>query len=315
MSLHNLVQSTVMLAAMTALLATIGFILAGRDGLIITAVFAFSFLTFGRGASKTWMLAAIGAVKLRPDQAPAIHGILHELSNRAGLERVPDIYLMDADMMLGFSAGRSEQDAAIVLSGPLVQGLSARELAGVLAHEVSHIVSGDLAVMGMADLITRMTRTLSMIGLVLVLFNIPLAITGAAPGDGFIPWGALVLLVLAPLMSFLLQMALSRVREFEADHGAVDICGDPQALAVALEKLEIQGQGLLRGLFLPHRPGSEPSMLRSHPVTQERVNRILRQSPAMEPLPAALIGEQHGYPSDWSGSLGLPIRWLLRWWR
>jgi len=310
-NLHNLLQSAVMLAAMTALLAIIGFILAGRDGLIITAVFAFSFLTFGRGASKTWMLKAIGAVKLRVDQAPAIHAILTELSRRAGLERVPDVYLMDAQQMLGFSTGASDHDAAIVLSGPLVQGLSARELAGVLAHEVSHIVSGDLAVMGTADMITRSTRTLSMIGLILVVFNIPLAMTA----DGYIPWGALLLLISAPLLSFLLQMALSRVREFEADHGAVDICGDPEALAVALEKLETQGRSLLRSAYFPHRPGTEPSLLRSHPVTQERVSRILRQSPAMGPLPIELIGEHHGYPSDWSGPFGLPIRWLLRWWR
>jgi len=102
-----------MLAAMTALLAAIGFILAGRDGLIITAVFAFSFLTFGRGASKTWMLKAIGAVKLRPEQAPAIHAILAELSRRAELGRVPDVYLMDAQQMLGFSTGASDQDAAM----------------------------------------------------------------------------------------------------------------------------------------------------------------------------------------------------------
>lgn len=311
MNLHNLLQSAVMLAAMTALLAVIGYILAGRDGLLITAVFAFSFLAFGRGASKVWMLAAIGAVKLRADQAPAIHAIVNELSRRAGLEQKPDIYLMDAKQMLGFSAGGSDRDAAIVLSGPLVQGLSARELAGVLAHEVSHIVSGDLAVMGMADMITRMTRTLSMIGLILVLLNIPMSISGG----GLVPWGALLLLVAAPLLSFLLQMALSRVREFEADHGAVDICGDPEALALALQKLEIQGRSLLHNAYLPHRPGTEPSLLRSHPVTQERVSRILRQSPAMGPLPVELVGEHHGYPSDWRGPFGLPIRWLLRWWR
>ncbi|HEY9079948.1 zinc metalloprotease HtpX [Magnetovibrio sp.] len=311
MNLHNLMQSAAMLATMTALLAVIGFILAGRDGLLITAVFVFAFLMFGRRASKSWMLMAIGAVKLRPDQAPAIHAILAELSRRAGLDRVPDVYLMDAEQMLGFSTGTSQDDAAVVLSGPLVQGLNARELAGVLAHEVSHIASGDLAVMGLADMITRMTRTLSMIGLILIVFNIPLSSTAG----GYIPWGALLLLMMAPLLSFLLQMGLSRVREFEADHGAVDICGDPEALAVALEKLEIQGRSLLQHAYFPHRPGTEPSLLRSHPVTQERVSRILRQSPAMGPLPIELIGEQHGYPREWSRPFGLPIRWLLRWWR
>jgi len=311
MNLRNLLQSTLMLSAMTALLALIGYILAGRDGLVITAVFASFFLTFGRGASKDWMLQAIGAVKLRPDQAPVIHEILNELSRRVGLARAPDVHLMNSNIMMGFSAGHSEDDAAIVLTAPLVQGMSAREIAGVLAHEISHIASGDLAVMGMADLITRMTRTLSMVGLVLVLFNIPIA---AAGGD-YLPWGALILLVIAPILSFLLQMALSRAREFEADHGAVDISGDPQALAQALEKLEIQQSGFLRHVFLPHQPGTEPSLLRSHPITEERVQRILRQNPEMEPLPAHLTADHHGYPTDWPGPFGMPIRWLLRWWR
>jgi heat shock protein HtpX len=189
--------------------------------------------------------------------------------------------------------------------------MSAREIAGVLAHEISHIASGDLAVMGMADLITRMTRTLSMVGLVLVLFNIPIA----AVGGDYLPWGALILLVVAPILSFLLQMALSRAREFEADHGAVNISGDPQALAQALEKLEIQQSGFLRHVFLPHQPGTEPSLLRSHPITEERVQRILRQNPEMAPLPAHLIADHHGYPTDWPGPFGMPIRWLLRWWR
>lgn len=311
MNLRNLLQSTLMLSAMTALLALIGYVLAGRDGLIITAFFAVSFLTFGRGASKIWMLRAIGAVKLRPNQAPVIHAILAELCLRARLARVPDIHLMESETMFGFSAGNSENDAAIVLTAPLVQGLSAREIASVLAHEVSHIASGDLAVMGMADVITRMTRTLSMLGVFLIILNIPLA----ASGGQHLPWGALMLLLIAPFSSFLMQMALSRSREFEADHAAVDICGDPSALAGALEKLEVQQRSLLRHVFLPHKPGSEPSLLRSHPITEERVQRILSQSPAMGPLPSELISDLHGFPADWPGALGVPIRWLLRWWR
>jgi len=311
MNMRNFLHSALMLSMMTAVLGAVGYILGGRDGLIITVAFVFMFLSLGRGASSRWMLTAIGAAKVRPDQAPVIHAIVQELSLRAGLGRAPDVYLMDAEGMLGFSTGKSQDDAAIVLSGPLVQGMNAREIAGVLSHEISHIAAGDLAVMGMADTITRMTRTLSVLGLVLVLFNIPLAVSGG----GYMPWAALGLLMLAPLLSFLLQMALSRGREFEADHGAVDISGDPEALARALEKLEIQQNGLFRHVFLPHQPGSEPSLLRSHPITQERVERIMHMRPAMGPLPAELISERHGYPIDGADGFGVPIRWLLRWWR
>lgn len=315
MNQSNFTQTALMLVAMTTLLALIGYILAGRQGLFITAFFMFAFMSFGRGASKAWMLRALNAVKLEPADAPAIHGMAEELARRAELPHAPEIYLLEADTMLGFSVGNGEDDSVIVLSGALLQGLSAREVASVLAHEISHIAAGDLTVMGLADLITRLTRTLSMLGVVLVIFNIPIAATGGV----YLPWGALVLLILAPLLSLLLQMGLSRVREFEADHTAVDISGDPEALAQALEKLEFRQNGVLRHVYLPHAPGTVPSLLRSHPLTQERVLRILQHVPKMAPLPAHLIGEHHGYPSDDVGTggwrLGIPVKWLLRWWR
>ncbi|MBF0247588.1 MAG: M48 family metalloprotease [Alphaproteobacteria bacterium] len=308
---HNLFQAMVMLMSMSAMLGVVGYILAGRDGLVLVGVMVAFFLLFGRGASKDLMLRALHAVRLEPRDAPILSAILAELAGRAELVRVPDVYVLDSEVMLGFSTGGGEDDAAVVLTAPLIQALNAREIAAVLAHEVSHIAAGDLLVMGMADTITRMTRTLSMVGLILILLNVPLAMAG----KGAIPWGGLLLLVAAPMVNFLLQMALSRAREFVADADAVDISGDPAGLVSALEKLEIHQRGLFRHIFLPHEPGAEPSLLRSHPVTEERIRRILTHSPAMEPLPPSLVGEQHGYPDAWPAPLGLPFRWLIRWWR
>lgn len=317
MRLGNLTQVSLMLAAMMALLGLIGWILAGRDGLLLTVGFGATFTVLGRTASKDWMLKAIGAVKLDPADAPGLNAILRELTLRAGFMRQPDIYLLDSEAMLGFSAGTGEDDAAIVLSGPLVQNLSAREIAGVLAHEVAHIHGGDLVVMGMADMLTRMTRTLSFLGILLVILNVPLALSELAGRP--LPWTALLLLVLAPMVNFLIQMALSRAREFEADIGAVDLCGDPQGLAEALEKLEYQQNGLFRAIFMPRHPGTEPSLLRSHPLTHERVRRIMAQKPALAPLSNDLVGEHHGFPANWPmdmrGGAAVPIRWLMRWWR
>lgn len=316
MKLNNLIHVALMLTAMLSLLGLIGWVLAGRDGVLLTVGFGAAFVAFGRTASKDWLLKAIGAVRLRETDAPGLFAILHELSRRAGLEKHPDIYLLDGTAMVGFSAGTSEYDAAIVLTGPLVQNLSAREIAGVLAHEISHIHGGDLVVMGMADLITRMTRTLSLLGVFLVLFNVPLALSiDLGEGRMQLPWTALLLLVAAPMVNFLMQMALSRAREFEADERAVDLCGDPQALAEALQKLELQQTGMLGAIFLPHPPGTEPSLLRSHPVTDERVRRILSQRPEHAPLPDQLIGEHHGFPTGWPQDFTAPFRWLMRWWR
>ncbi|MEG3617986.1 zinc metalloprotease HtpX [Magnetovibrio sp. PR-2] len=311
MKYHNLFQSMFMLFAMTVLLATIGFILAGREGLLIAAFVAATFMMFGRSQSTKWMLHAIGAVKLRPDQAPVLHEILAELSRRAGIERAPTLHLVEASTMLGFSTGTSSHDASIVLSSSLVQRLNAREIASVMAHEISHIASGDLAVMAMADTLTRMTRTLSLLGLFFLIFNVPMAATVGAQ----VPWGVVILLASAPLISYVMQMTLSRLREFEADEGAIGLSGDPEGLIGALEKLEIQNTGFLRHAYVPSHPETEPSLLRSHPMTVERVRRIAELEPGVEPLPSTLIGTQHGYPGSQDYGLGVPIRWLLRWWR
>ena len=317
MKLGNLTHVSLMLTAMLALIGMVGWILAGREGLLITAGSAAIFTFFGHGASGAWMLKAIGAQKLDLADAPKLFAILQELADRAGLEHLPDIYLMDNTMMLGFSTGSDEENAAIVMTGPLVQNLSAREMAGVLAHEIAHIHGGDLVVMGMADMLTRMTRTLSLLGLLLVIFNVPLALS--VEGGRQLPWTALLLLISAPMVNFLIQMALSRTREFEADVTAVNLCGDPPSLAQALEKLEQQQSGMFRTIFMPRRPGTEPSLLRSHPMTEDRVKRILAQSPAFGPLPDSLIGEHHGPLPDWPANelsaLKVPVRWLLRWWR
>lgn len=317
MKLGNLTHVSLMLTAMLVLIGLVGWVLAGRDGLLITAGTAAIFTFFGHGASTSWMLKAIGAQQITLGDAPKLFAILQELADRAGLEHLPDVYLMDNTMMLGFSTGSDEEDAAIVMTGALVQNLNAREMAGVLAHEIAHIHGGDLVVMGMADMLTRMTRTLSLLGVLLVLFNVPLALS--MEGGRQLPWAALLLLISAPMVNFMIQMALSRTREFDADVNAANLCGDPSALAQALEKLEQQQSGMFRTIFMPRQPGAEPSLLRSHPMTEERVKRILAQSPAFGPLPDSLIGEHHGplpdWPTDDLGNLSIPVRWLLRWWR
>ena len=137
----------------------------------------------------------------------------------------------------------------------------------------------------------------------------------AATMGAQVPWGVVILLASAPLISYVMQMTLSRLREFEADEGAIGISGDPEGLITALEKLEIQNTGFLRHAYVPSHPETEPSLLRSHPMTVERVRRISELDPQVPPLPSDLISSEHGYPSRQGGSLGVPIRWLLRWWR
>lgn len=308
---HNILPILALLLTMASFLGAIGWILSGPSGAFITMGLGTYLAIFARGGSKKLMFRAIGARRLEVGDAPGLYAILEELCQRVGLVRRPDIYLMDAKAMMAFSAGHNERGASVVLSGPLLQGLNAREITGVLAHEICHIHAGDLEIMGMADLFTRITRTLSLLGLFLVILNVPLA----ANESGSLPWAALVLLVAAPLINHLLQLLLSRSREYQADADGVNICGDPEAFASALHKLEDTQKKTLRTLYMPHALGTVPSLLRSHPLLKDRVERICQQSPSYEALPESLIGERHGFPADWTGELSLPVRWLMRWWR
>ncbi|MEJ2326689.1 MAG: zinc metalloprotease HtpX, partial [Chromatiaceae bacterium] len=163
------------------------------------------------------------------------------------------------------------QDAAIAVSDGLLRRMELRELTGVLAHEISHVANGDIRVMAFADLVSRVTGMLSLFGQILLLISLPLWLLSAAD----IPWLPILLLLFAPTLSALVQLALSRSREYEADRNAAELSGDPEGLASALRKLEYQQAGLWERLFMPTRRIPEPSMLRSHPPTEERVRRLL----------------------------------------
>ncbi len=153
----------------------------------------------------------------------------------------------------------------------MLRQLEPRELAGVLAHEVSHVRNNDPWVMGLADVTSRITGWFSMLGQILFLLNIPLVLMGAVS----ISWLAIALLIFAPTLSGLIQLALSRTREYDADIGAVELTGDPRGLASALAKLERTQGRWLEQILMPGRRVPDPSLLRTHPPTAERIERLL----------------------------------------
>ncbi|MEJ2479976.1 MAG: zinc metalloprotease HtpX, partial [Acidihalobacter sp.] len=216
--------------------------------------------------SPRWILGLYGARRMQPVDAPSLFRLRDELAERAGLERVPALYYVPTPVLNAFSVGR-RSDAAIGLSDGLLHRLPSRELAGVLAHEISHIRHNDVWVMTLADILGQITRTLSLLGQLLLLLNLPLI----ALAEAHVPWSGILLLIAAPWLSILLQLGLSRSREFSADLGAVELTTDPEGLAQALMRLETQqpapfGQSA--------RMRSEPSLLRSHPVTEQRIARL-----------------------------------------
>ena len=290
-TLRNGLQSALLLAAMAAVLAAVGGVLGGPAMMLWTLAGGLVLLTVAPRLPPAWLLRLYGAWPLAPRQAPQLFAILETLSRRAGTP-VPALYYLPSRLMNAFSIG-SRDEAALTVSDGLLRGLSRRELAAVLAHELSHIRHNDTRVMGLADAVSRLTHALSLLGQLLVLVNLPLIVLGRAP----FPWLGVLLLVLAPVVTALLQLALSRTREFDADLGAARLTGDPEALAGALTKLEQQELRWSRA-FLPGQRNPSPSLLRTHPRTEERVERLLSLTsrhpgrvvagPGGEPLAPAL---------------------------
>jgi heat shock protein HtpX len=211
-----------------------------------------------------------GARPLAPTQMPNLYAVLRELAHRAGLAVVPTLYYVPSRIVTAFTVGHKDQSAVAVTDG-LLQALDAREQVGVLAHEVSHVHSNDMWVMGLADMFSRLTSLLSLFGQVLLVFNLPLLLLSQVT----INWFAILILIFAPTISALAQLGLSRSREYDADLNACRLTGDPEGLARALEKIDGLQSGWLKRVFLPGRRLPEPSLLRTHPPTAERVRRLL----------------------------------------
>lgn len=271
---RNLIQTVMLLGGMTLLLALLGWVLAGPVAVVWAVVVGLAALLSGFRASAGLLLRLYRARPINPQAAPALHAITSELSARAGCVPAPVLFLIPSRMMQAFSV-QFRRGPAVALTEGLLHDLSAREVAAVLAHEISHIVHRDTRIMTLADMVTKLTRLFAWVGWLVLIFTLPLL----AAGEGAFPWEIVLLLIFAPSLSALMQLALSRTREFDADIGAARLSGDPEALAAALVRLDryqgrMWGQVLLPGYRLP-----EPSLLRSHPATEERVRRLAAVPP------------------------------------
>lgn len=267
---RNTLQSLLMIAAMAGLCGTIAWLLGGPSLAIYSMAIILIIYRLNPAASPELAMRLFRARPLSEHEAPMLIERVEELGQRVGLEKPPKLYYLPSDVMNAFTIG-ARNEAAIALSDGLLRRLEWRELSGVLAHEMMHIVNQDTRLMAFADLAGRLTGFLSITGQILLLINLPLMILGQAT----LPWLPILLLLLAPTLSTLIQLALSRSREYEADLGAVELTGDPLGLASALNKLEMPRHGLLERIFHPGPRIPDPSILRSHPPTDERVRRLL----------------------------------------
>lgn len=218
-------------------------------------------------------LRLYGARPLHPNEAPDLWAVLRELAARAGLPAVPVPHYVPSGVVNAFATG-TKHHAAIALTDGLLRSLTPRELTGVLGHEIAHIANEDLRVMGLADSISRLTHLLALLGQIMLLFSLPALLWGTVA----IQWPALLLLAVSPQ---LVLLGLSRVHEFDADRLTAELTGDPQGLALALAKIERES----RAWLLPGWGNPEPSWLRTHPATTERIQRLRELADSMAPQP------------------------------
>ncbi|MEL6373745.1 MAG: zinc metalloprotease HtpX [Pseudomonadota bacterium] len=216
------------------------------------------------------------AKRVDPRGGSQLIRLLDALADRAELPARPALYIVPSMTLNAFATGSRER-SAIALTEGLMRSLSMAEITGVLAHEVSHVRNNDLRVMGLADAMSRFTLAMSYLAIALAVLNI----IGLIGGFATVSWLGIALLYFAPALTSLLQLALSRTREFDADLEAANLTGRPSALASALQKLErYQGRAWEDMMLpVPARRIPHPSVLRTHPPTHERVARLRALEP------------------------------------
>ncbi len=267
--LLNYLQSVLLLGGMAVLAWLIVSAVAGPEATFFMVAGTVVGLALSPGVPKRILLNAYGARPLGPREFPQGVAILAELARRAGLPRVPELYYIPSELPNAFAIG-TPRASAICVSDGLLRLMNERELAGVLAHEVTHIANRDLWIMGLADAMSRAVSLASWLGQMILLLNLPLIMAGMA----HVPWQVPLVLIFSPTLMALLQLALSRTREYDADRGGAELTGDPEGLASALMKLERRTGRIWEEMFLPGRRIPEPSLLRTHPRTEERIRRL-----------------------------------------
>ncbi len=274
--LGNWFKTGLLMAAIMALFGMVGAVLGGGQGMLLALVLGFGINLWAYWFSDTMVLKLYRAQEVDATTAPQLYNTVSELAARAGLP-MPKVYLIDEAQPNAFATGRNPEHAAVAATTGILQLLSARELRAVLAHELSHVRHRD---------ILTSTITASIAGAISTLANFGMFFGGRSD-DNRNPLVALIVLILAPIAAVLIQLAISRGREYEADRGGAELSGDPRALADALAKMDRYAKGLPLEtaeahpatahlmIINPLSGGGLAGLFRTHPPTEERIHRLL----------------------------------------
>ena len=275
--MSNWFKTTILFAAITALFMVIGALIGGRDGMMMALLIGGGMNFFAYWFSDKMVLKMYNAQPVDETSSPYLYNMVRDLATRAGLP-MPQVYLINEAQPNAFATGRNPENAAVAATTGIVSLLSERELRGVMAHELAHVKHRDI-------LTSTIAATLA--GAISALANFALFFGGRSQdGRPANPIVSIVVAIIAPLAAALIQMAISRAREFEADRGGAEISGDPLALASALGKIDASARGILfptaeshpataqMMIMNPLAGGGIDSLFSTHPKTAERIARL-----------------------------------------
>jgi len=276
----NTMKTALLLAALTALFMVAGQALGGQGGMLLALFLAVAMNFFAYWFSDKLALKMGGARELSPAEAPDLHRLVAGLAGKAGLP-MPRVYIMDSETPNAFATGRNPEHAAVAVTAGLLRILSREELEGVLAHELAHIKNRDILISSIAAVMAGAISSLASMAQWGMLLG---AGRGRDDEDSGGLVGALVMMIVAPIAAMLIQMAISRSREYLADQTGAEICGHPASLAGALKRLEEYNQvrpmevnPATAQMYIvnPLSGGGMASLFSTHPPMKERIKRLM----------------------------------------
>ena len=286
----NSIKTTMLMALLMALMVALGGAFAGHTGMTVMLIIALGMNFFSYWFSDRMVLSMYNAQEVDRQSAPELYGLVEKLAGRAELP-MPRVYIINEDAPNAFATGRNPSNAAVAVTTGLMRALDYNEISGVLGHELAHVKHRDILISTIAATMATVISYAASIAQWAAIFG-----SGRSSDDdnngGII--GLIATAIIAPIASALIQMAISRSREYSADEGGAEICGNPNYLAAALEKIEYYA---VHGAPLPEatpatahmciinpltgRDISFKSLFSTHPDTQERIARLREQAQRM----------------------------------
>ena len=273
----NWLKTSLLMAAIVALFGTVGALLGGAQGMVLALLLGGAMNLWAYWFSDKMVLRLYNAQEVDETSAPGLYRMVRELADRAGIP-MPRVYLIDEDQPNAFATGRDPENAAVAATTGIMRMLTERELRGVMAHELAHIRHRDILISTISATVAGAISSLAQFGMFF----------GGRDDEGrpANPVVSLIVMIVAPLAAMLIQFAISRAREFEADRGGAEISGEPQALASALDKIHRYARGIPFATAEAH-PATAQMMIMNplsgaglaglfstHPDTGERIARL-----------------------------------------